>query len=97
MLFDRVAVALLRAGAQVQHGPGQPLGCGIGEPQPTVGNDALPAAATSEQLVPQRPRGRDPTDDCAPALFTGTVLEADLVHARRTAVDVALDPDSARG
>jgi hypothetical protein len=83
MAPDRVAVALLRAGAKIMHWPLKPLGADVSEPQPSIWCDALSVMPASQQLVAECASGGDTAINRPPPLLAGGILEADLEDARR--------------
>ncbi|MHB8659849.1 MAG: hypothetical protein ACYC91_18280 [Solirubrobacteraceae bacterium] len=96
VLLHGAAVAGLGRGAQVEHRASKPQVSCLAEPEPGVGRDRLATSSTCKQFVPNLPGRHYPAVDGAPALDAGGVLEADLEHAGRPAIDVALDADAAR-
>ena len=90
VLLHRIAVAGLRRGPEIHHRTLEPLRRRIAEAQSSVGCDSLATRPADEQLVANCTGGGDSAIDGSPPLPAGSVLEADLVHARRPAVDIPL-------
>jgi len=94
MRVDRVPVALVSPRPQVLNGPFQPFGGRVGEAEPGLCVDALPATAPYQQFVAHGASSGDPALNRAPSPPTGYVAKPDLVRSGCPSVDVALDADA---
>ncbi len=96
VLLDGVSVAPLCSRPEIGHRPCEPARPGVAEAQSPVIGDSLASRALSQELISDRSCGGNPALDGSPPLLAARVLESDLVDPRAAAVDVALDPLSAR-